>query len=91
MCVSIIVGTTTVAQAAITPTNGAGILNQGNGPTVVYINKPSQAGVSHNTYSQFDVDQKGVILNNSAKILIRSLAAKLVAIPMLLAGELKLS
>lgn len=67
LCVSIIVGTTTVAQAAITPTNGAGILNQGNGPTVVYINKPSQAGVSHNTYSQFDVDQKGVILNNSAK------------------------
>ncbi|MCD2527913.1 filamentous hemagglutinin N-terminal domain-containing protein [Providencia huaxiensis] len=37
------------------------------GPTVVYINKPSQAGVSHNTYSQFDIDQKGVILNNSAK------------------------
>ncbi|EPQ5228165.1 filamentous hemagglutinin N-terminal domain-containing protein [Providencia stuartii] len=67
LCVSIIVGTTTIAQAEITPTNGAGILNQGNGPTVVYINKPSQAGVSHNTYSQFDVDQKGVILNNSAK------------------------
>ncbi|HHE6469157.1 TPA: filamentous hemagglutinin N-terminal domain-containing protein [Providencia rettgeri] len=66
LCVSIIVGTTTVAQAAITPTNGAGVLNQSNGPTVVYINKPSQAGVSHNTYSQFDVDQKGVILNNSA-------------------------
>lgn len=66
LCVSMIIGTTTVAQAAIAPTNGAGVLNQANGPTIVYINKPSQAGVSHNTYSQFDVDQKGVILNNSA-------------------------
>ncbi|MBQ0267374.1 MULTISPECIES: hypothetical protein [Providencia] len=31
LCVSIIVGTPTIAQAAIMPTNGAGILNQGNG------------------------------------------------------------
>ncbi|EJD6408654.1 filamentous hemagglutinin N-terminal domain-containing protein [Providencia rettgeri] len=65
LCVSMIVGSTTVAQAEIVSTNGAGILNQGNGPTVVYINKPSQSGVSHNVYSKFDVDQKGVILNNN--------------------------
>ena len=66
LCVSIILGLSTVAQAAITSTNGAGILTQGNGPTIVHIKTPTQNGVSHNIYSAFDVDQKGVILNNSA-------------------------
>lgn len=66
LCVSIILGLSTVAQGAITSTNGAGILTQGNGPTIVHIKAPSQNGVSHNIYSAFDVDQKGVILNNSA-------------------------
>ncbi|WP_369311068.1 filamentous hemagglutinin N-terminal domain-containing protein [Providencia rettgeri] len=77
LCVSMIVGSTTIAQAAITPTNGAGIMVQGNGPTVVYINKPSQSGVSHNIYSQFDVDQKGVILNNSAGLSNTTLGGKI--------------
>ncbi|WP_322064082.1 hemagglutinin repeat-containing protein [Burkholderia ubonensis] len=34
----------------------------------VNINKPSSAGVSLNTYSQFDVQKPGVILNNSSVI-----------------------
>ncbi|MCU6666019.1 filamentous hemagglutinin N-terminal domain-containing protein [Silvania hatchlandensis] len=35
------------------------------GPKVIDIEKPNDAGVSHNIYRSFDVDQKGVILNNS--------------------------
>ncbi|HEM8290823.1 TPA: filamentous hemagglutinin N-terminal domain-containing protein [Providencia stuartii] len=77
LCVSMIVGSTTVAQAAITPTNGAGVMVQGNGPTIVYINKPSESGVSHNIYSQFDVDQKGVILNNSAGLSNTTIGGKI--------------
>lgn len=77
LCVSMIIGSTTIAQAAITPTNGAGVMVQGNGPTVVYINRPSENGVSHNIYSQFDVDQKGVILNNSAGLSNTTLGGKI--------------
>lgn len=36
-----------------------------NGTPQVNIQAPSAGGVSRNTYSQFDVDQKGAILNNS--------------------------
>ncbi|CAE6789379.1 hemagglutinin repeat-containing protein [Paraburkholderia domus] len=36
-----------------------------NGLDQVNINRPSGAGVSMNTYGQFDVQQKGAILNNS--------------------------
>jgi len=38
-----------------------------NGVPVVNVQSPSAAGVSRNTYSQFDVDEKGVVLNNSRK------------------------
>ncbi|MFM0751510.1 filamentous hemagglutinin N-terminal domain-containing protein, partial [Paraburkholderia sediminicola] len=39
-----------------------------NGLDQVNINRPSGAGVSMNTYGQFDVQQKGAILNNSPVI-----------------------
>ncbi len=42
------------------------ILNTANGLPQVNIQTPSAAGVSRNTYSQFDVQAQGAILNNSA-------------------------
>src|ERR1700754_4812146 len=36
-----------------------------NGVPLINIQTPSAAGVSRNTYSQFDVQRNGVVLNNS--------------------------
>jgi filamentous hemagglutinin len=41
------------------------VLTSGNGVPVINIQTPSAGGVSRNTYSQFDVNSNGVILNNS--------------------------
>lgn len=41
------------------------VLSAPNGVPLVNIQTPSAAGVSRNTYSQFDVQQQGAILNNS--------------------------
>ncbi|MFI8418056.1 filamentous hemagglutinin N-terminal domain-containing protein [Serratia sp. NPDC078593] len=54
-----------VAHAAITPAGGPSVSAGANGSTVININAPGQGGVSHNIYTQFDVDKGGVVLNNS--------------------------
>lgn len=41
------------------------VLNTANGTPLVNIQTPSAAGVSRNSYSQFDVQTKGVVLNNA--------------------------
>ncbi|MDC6112514.1 filamentous hemagglutinin N-terminal domain-containing protein [Serratia rubidaea] len=59
-----------VAHAAITPSapiNGGPSVSTGaNGSTIIDINAAGKGGVSHNIYSEFDVNRGGVVLNNSA-------------------------
>ena len=64
-------GTAAAVAAGITPAAGAPasqhplIDTSRNGVPIVDIAPPSAAGVSNNLYSQFNVDHKGLILNNS--------------------------
>ncbi|MCY7294601.1 hypothetical protein [Alteromonas sp. a30] len=50
-----------------------GIKESANGATVIDIAEASQAGVSHNLFSQFNVDENGLILNNSLNPIISQL------------------
>ncbi|MBL0166277.1 MAG: filamentous hemagglutinin N-terminal domain-containing protein [Propionivibrio sp.] len=54
-----------VAYRNAPATQQATVLNAANGIPLVNIQTPSAAGVSRNSYSQFDVQQPGAILNNS--------------------------
>src|ERR1700712_2409157 len=58
------------SSAQIVPggANAPGVIATQNGLPQVNINRPSGAGVSMNTYGQFDVQKNGVILNNSPTI-----------------------
>ncbi|EOV8838608.1 filamentous hemagglutinin N-terminal domain-containing protein [Cronobacter dublinensis] len=62
-------GMVQTASAAITADTSAanqpGIHTSTSGATVIDINKASSDGVSHNIYSEFNVDKNGVVLNNS--------------------------
>ncbi|SAL41121.1 filamentous hemagglutinin outer membrane protein [Caballeronia sordidicola] len=56
------------AQIVSGGANAPGVINTQNGLPQVNINRPSGAGVSMNTYGQFDVQKNGAILNNSPTI-----------------------
>ncbi|MFZ7272853.1 hemagglutinin repeat-containing protein, partial [Avibacterium avium] len=67
----------------------ATILKTANGLPQVNIQTPSQAGVSRNTYSQFDVAEKGAVLNNARKATSTQLAGWVQGNPNLATGEAK--
>ncbi|MFO6296569.1 two-partner secretion domain-containing protein [Rahnella selenatireducens] len=68
-------------QAAITPDNSSAnqpsVHVDTNGATIVDINKASADGVSHNIYTEFNVDANGVILNNSGTAINTQLAGQI--------------
>ncbi|WP_269768255.1 hemagglutinin repeat-containing protein [Burkholderia ubonensis] len=57
-----------IAQIASTPGTNTHVIQTQNGLPQVNIAAPSGAGVSVNTYNQFDVQKNGAILNNSPTI-----------------------
>ncbi|HEP0854120.1 TPA: filamentous hemagglutinin N-terminal domain-containing protein [Enterobacter asburiae] len=67
------------AQAAIVAgnTDKPAIHTDASGATIVDINKASAGGVSHNVYSEFNVDSNGVILNNSGTATNTQLAGQI--------------
>ena len=66
------------------------IIVSANGTPQVNIQTPSAGGVSRNTYSRFDVDKKGVILNNARKNASTQLGGMVSANPWLAKGEAKI-
>ncbi|WP_374728554.1 filamentous hemagglutinin N-terminal domain-containing protein [Caballeronia hypogeia] len=60
--------TYSIAQIVAAPGSGAQVIETRNGLPQVNIATPSAAGVSVGTFSQFDVQRQGAILNNSATI-----------------------
>ncbi|WP_184041502.1 filamentous hemagglutinin N-terminal domain-containing protein, partial [Chitinivorax tropicus] len=58
-----------------------------NGVAVVDIATPSAAGVSRNQYQQFNVSERGAILNNAANITATQLAGQIVANRQFAAGQ----
>ncbi|TEW28820.1 filamentous hemagglutinin N-terminal domain-containing protein, partial [Histophilus somni] len=65
------------------------VLQTTNGLPQVNIQTPNTKGLSHNKYSQFDVAEKGVILNNSRTSTSTQLAGQVTANPYLARGEAK--
>src|SRR6201991_2737569 len=58
----------TFAQIVAGDAHAPSVIQTPNGLDQVNVNRPSDAGVSVNTYNRFDVQSKGAILNNSPTI-----------------------
>ena len=65
------------------------VLQTGNGLPQVNIQTPSAGGVSRNQYSQFDVAEKGAVLNNARKAAQTQMAGWVQGNPNLVRGEAK--
>jgi len=67
------VATGVIVDTSSGDTQRTGVKESANGTTVIDIAEASQAGVSHNLFSQFNVDENGLILNNSLDPIISQL------------------
>nr|WP_154325012.1 hemagglutinin repeat-containing protein [Pantoea sp. 201603H] len=65
------------------------VINTSNGLPQVNIQAPNKNGLSHNRYSQFDVGERGAILNNSRGNSKTQLAGMVAGNPWLAGGEAK--
>uniref|UniRef100_UPI0036DC8421 hemagglutinin repeat-containing protein n=1 Tax=Photorhabdus sp. RM322S TaxID=3342825 RepID=UPI0036DC8421 len=66
------------------------ILSSANGTPQINIQTPNAAGVSHNTYSKFDIDKQGAILNNSHTATQTQLGGMVAGNPWLAKAEAKI-
>ncbi|MCX8962642.1 filamentous hemagglutinin N-terminal domain-containing protein [Erwinia psidii] len=66
------------------------IIQSANGTPLVNIQTPSAGGVSRNVYSQFDIDQKGAILNNANTNTSTQSVGMVAANPWLAGGQAKI-
>ncbi|WP_159567767.1 filamentous hemagglutinin N-terminal domain-containing protein, partial [Budvicia diplopodorum] len=90
MTISLPASADIVADHAAPANQQPTVINSGNGTPQVNIQTPSAGGVSRNTYSQFDVDQRGVILNNANAPATTQLGGYVAANPWLAQGEAKI-
>ncbi|KJV36620.1 hemagglutinin repeat-containing protein [Luteibacter yeojuensis] len=78
------------AQAQVAPAPGSdhapGMDHAANGTPVVNIVAPNQRGVSHNQYHDFNVDPRGLVLNNSGAVSQAQQAGYIVGNPNLANG-----
>ena len=93
-CLCLALGTASITQAqgivadkAAPKTQQATILQTGNGTPQVNIQTPTSAEVSVNQYQQFDVNDKGAILNNSRGNVQTQLGGWIQGNPWLARGE----
>lgn len=95
LCLWLAMGAIQTAQANIVANAGAPknqqptVISSANGTPQVNIQTPSSAGVSRNNYTQFDVSEKGAILNNSHKNTQTQLGGMVSGNPWLAKGEAK--
>ncbi|WP_315850520.1 hemagglutinin repeat-containing protein [Yersinia aldovae] len=86
-CVSLSAQATIVADGSAPGNQQPTIINSANGTPQVNIQTPGSGGVSRNVYSQFDVDNRGVILNNGQGINQTQLGGFVNGNPSLARGE----
>jgi len=58
-----------------------------SGVPIIHIDAPNDSGVSHNLFTDFNVGQQGLILNNSSEVATSQLGGQIFANPNLIGGS----